>query len=269
MDCREFEAALDELARGRLDAKRRRALERHARACRQCAELLELARLPLADPGEGEIVAGVLERTGGSACGQAEGALPDLVDGSLAAAGDRELLAEHLRHCRSCSALVAEFERLAVDLPRLAIVLPEISLVEAVLARTLPGPVRLRRWWAATWPQWIRRPRFAAELAYVATLVLVVVFGTPVSPLQAMPERAVELARKVPLDRLDSLPRLAAAKVVSRLEVAASRGAERAQDLVRTGRTTAGTICAQVASWFVTAADETPADPNETEEETS
>ena len=239
MSCREFETGIDAFLRGWLGADDARALERHAAECDACSELLELAHLPVEDPPG--LAALVLGRTSGTACRKAEERLPDFVDGALPADGDRELLAEHLEHCVSCSGLATELEWLAVELPRLAIVRPGKSLVEGVLRRTLPASVLLRRWWAATWPCWIRRPRFASELAYVVTLFLVLLFGTPVSPFQAMPGRAVELARNVPLDRLAEL---------------SNKVGEGAQNLSGSTRQTVGTILKKVASWFEEVDDE-------------
>ena len=172
MNCHEFERELDALLEGPLGPKAREALEHHAGECASCSDLLALARLPgvpwlpwLQNQESDDFTRGVLTRTSGSACRQAETSLPDFVAEGLSH-GNQELLAEHLEHCQACSGLARELERLSVDLPRLSIVQPEISLLEDVLRRTLPVPVRMRRWWIATWPQWVRRPRFASELAF-------------------------------------------------------------------------------------------------------
>ncbi|MFQ5526429.1 MAG: anti-sigma factor family protein [Thermoanaerobaculia bacterium] len=266
MNCREFERGLEALSDGAAPAALR-AYEEHAATCGACSELLALARLPASEPGD--LVAGVLSRTSGSACRQAEARLPEFVDGLLSSADGRELVAAHLEHCSSCSGLIVELERLAADLPRLAIVEPDVGLVDAVLRRTLPLPVQLRRWWAAAWPRWVRRPRFATELAYALTLVLVVAFGTPVSPLQAMPERALDFARTDPGEQIEQLQAVTREEISERLQAAAESGSRQAWSWVEATRETAGTILEEVASWFVTAADDTPAESNETTEETS
>lgn len=267
MSCRDFEEGLDALLSGRLDAGERQSLEAHASGCEQCLELLELARLPVEVPGD--FAAAVLSRTSGSGCRQAEDSLPDWVDGRLQAGGERQLLSEHLTYCGVCSGLARELERLATDLPRLAIVQPGTSLVEGVLRRTLPVQVQMRRWWIATWPRWVRRPRFASELAFAATLMVVVVFGTPVSPLQAMPEQALDLARSESLERLEELQRVAEEDIPAGLQTVVASGTETAESLRVQARESVGTILEEVASWFVNADEQPPAESNQTTEETS
>jgi len=270
VNCHEFESELDVLLTGPIGPKTRAALERHAGTCASCSDLLALARLPNQEPDD--FTTGVLSRTSGAACRQAEESLPDLAANAVFPDGDRELLAEHLEHCRTCSGLVRELERLAADLPRLSIVQPEISLLADVLRRTLPVPVRLRRWWTATWPQWVRRPRFASELAFAATLVIAVIFGSPVSPLQAMPERAFEIARTESFEQLEQfevLQATARAEIGARIQATVDSGAQGVQSLAAASRSKIGTILEEIASWFENAEDEPPAKANPTTEETS
>jgi hypothetical protein len=268
VSCREFERALDEvLATGAGSAgvenpELWRSLEGHVADCADCAELLELARLPR--PVAAEVAEGAITRTSGSACRQAEAGLNQYAVGESSGA-DSALLAVHLEHCRACAGLVEELELLSADLPRLARVQPETSLVAGVLRRTLPWPVRARRWWAATWPVLVRRPRFAVEFSFALTLVLVVIFGTPGSPLQAMPERAVGLVRSDSFERLEAWPEAAQGEITSRLLSTGAEGKRWALGLMTSGRTQFGTIRDEVASWFVTAENEPPAQdqPNE------
>lgn len=272
MSCREFERALDVYLASRGDGRETTGasptlgfLERHAAGCPSCAEILSLATLPLGD--DAGVAADVLTRTSGPACHQAEEGLNDFVTGHLVPGEDRSLLAEHLEHCSTCSALARELERLAVDLPRLAVVAPDTSLVPDVLRRTLPLPVQFRRWWASAWPRWVQRPRFAAELAYAATLVLVVIFGTPVSPLQATSERAIDFVRAEPLGQFEALSSEARGEITSKLQGAVDNGSGRVQQLVTSSRAMAGTISQEVASWFETAEDE-PSAQDSTKQET-
>ncbi len=284
MSCREFEHSLDLFFESRGDGRdrigavsgaassagsagseTRELLERHAAGCPACAELLALARLPLEETDG--VTAEVLIRTSGPACRQAEEGLNGFLSGLLLPGEDRELLAEHLGHCSSCSALASELESLTVDLPRLAIVLPDADLVDDVLRRTLPVAVQLRRWWASTSPQWVRRPRFAAELSYAATLVLVVIFGTPVSPLQAMPERALEFVRAEPLKQFERLPSRARGEVTSKIQATIAGGTRHARRLVTDTRVRVGTISQEIASWFEIAED-TPSAQDQTKQET-
>jgi anti-sigma factor RsiW len=226
MDCKRFEAQLEALVEGRLSAAEADAGRQHWAGCAQCRELAELAGLiaPGAEPTASDLSApdltppdltgAILARTSGSACASCESRLADFVDGALAAA-DGELVALHLAACAACSPLAAELRRLAGDLPRLASVAPGPGFVEAVLAASLPWPVQLRRWWRASWPRWVRRPRFSLEVAYATTLILALLVSLPGSPLAALPERA--------LDRLATDPTPWVAQVGSALGERAER----------------------------------------------
>jgi predicted anti-sigma-YlaC factor YlaD len=193
MDCSYFESRLEALADGRLAPVERRTCEEHAAGCPACWELLALASLdpaPAAEVDEawlGELIA----RTSGSACVEAEAALCARMAGELPLP-DLERVEGHLAGCAECAALASTLGALAIELPRMAEVRPDERFVDDVLARSLPVPVRLRRYWASTWPRWVRRPRFASEAAYVGVLVLVLVFATPGSPLEAVPRKALD-----------------------------------------------------------------------------
>jgi predicted anti-sigma-YlaC factor YlaD len=201
MDCRDFEDRLEALLDGALDEHERRCCERHLAACGRCRELAET--LAAAAPPPDDLLGAVLARTSGPACASAESRLCAWLDGELAGA-DRELMGAHLESCADCRALAAAMTRLAAELPWLAELRPDPGFVAAVLAATLPVQVRLRRWWAAVWPRWVRRPRFASEAAFIATMVLVLVFATPGSPLEAVPTKALGLAKTNPTVRLEA-----------------------------------------------------------------
>ncbi len=245
MNCRGFERLVESFLVGGLPPAETEAAGRHVRGCDRCGELLELARIALrpADPQAAlpppGLVAEVLARTAGAGCGAAERQLCDQIDGALAAQR-AELVAAHLSRCSECRALAGALAALSDDLPRLAEIRPDGRFVEAVLAQTLPPHVRLRRWWRRQWPRWVARPRFAAEAAYVTTLIVALVVSTPGSPLAAMPGRAAEIARGVaPLEALGNpLPRLEAA-VAPKLEALKSG---------RTTRTVVATWHGAVAS---------------------
>lgn len=201
MTCRDFEQLLETYLAGRLESGRSESAERHLRDCTDCSDLLELARIAFepTDPSAAEpppdLIADVLRATAGSSCLAAERVLGDYVDRTLS--DQRSALVEmHLAGCSDCRGLTGALVALRVDLPRLAEIQPDSRFVDAVLAATLPWHVRLRRWWQSHWPRWVERPRFAAEAAYISTLVLVLIFSTPGSPLEAMPRHAVELARR-------------------------------------------------------------------------
>ena len=113
----------------------------------------------------------------------------------------------------------------------------------------------------------MRRPRFAVELAYAATLVLVVTFATPVAPVQAMPERVLGLARSEALPRVEAAPEATWHRLCSKLDTAADRGRRGARRLEAGARASLGTILEEVASWFETADDNASA-PDQTKQET-
>ncbi len=203
MNCALFERQLSQWLADESDSAPSTALELHASGCADCNELWELAQLsaPAAelpnDPPPGDLFERVMIETAGGGCAAAEASLCAFLDSELGRE-DRELVRGHLDHCKACSGLAETLESLRLDLPLLANITPGARFVSAVLRATLPAHVLLRRWWERAWPRWVHRPRFALEAAYVATLVLVVIFATPVSPLQAMPSRAAQLVQSVP-----------------------------------------------------------------------
>ncbi len=255
LDCRRFEARFEAWLAGTLAPEDGQACSEHVDGCAACGELARLARLPVEEGPSDGLLTGVLERTSGGVCASAERSLSELAEGEVAA-DDRRLLSEHAAHCPSCSGLVHELERLSVELPRLAEVKPQRTLVDDVLRATLPLPVRVRRWRMRTWRQWVRRPRFAAELAYAATLVVVVVFGTPSAPLEAMQKRAVEFARTESLERIESLQSAAERELTDRLQDVRGGVVESAHGVAAATRRGVGTIWDELASWF--ADDEEP-----------
>ncbi len=201
MNCRDFEQILESYLAGELGSGDLDSADRHLRNCDICTDLLALARIAhepsdraTARPPR-ELLIEVLRQTTGSSCTAAERMLCDYADRRLA---DElaELVAGHLDGCDECRGLAGALTALSVDLPRLAEIQPDSGFVDSVLAATLPLQVRLRRWWQRSWPRWVERPRFAAEAAYVTTLVLVLIFSVPGSPLEAMPRQAVEMARR-------------------------------------------------------------------------
>lgn len=211
MTCRELERRLEAWLAGELAPAKRSAFERHLATCEECRDLVDLAeRAASAEVPDGaepppDLVHGVLERTSGTACARAREDLVPLVDGELSG-GRRELIELHLASCPDCRELHGALAGLATDLALLAEVDPGPGFVDGVLERTVgadravtrPGarevrspsaPARFRRWWAATWPALVRRPRFAWEAAYVLALVL-----TPLVASADLPERAADLA---------------------------------------------------------------------------
>lgn len=275
MDCRGFEDRLEALLDGALDDLERRRCTRHLEECALCRELAEPLATAATPPED--LLGTVLASTSGPACGRAEGLLGGWLDRELTGA-DRELMAAHLDSCGECRGLAAAMTRLSAELPRLAELRPDPGFVAAVLAATLPLRVRLRRWWAAAWPQWIRRPRFASEAAFVATMVLVLVFATPGSPLEALPTKALVLARTDPGVKLDvpmaELEEHFAARVKEPLSARYADAEAEVQAWARAAEAKGRSVAGQVVAWFGTSrewiaslfgsADEKDSDKQET-----
>ena len=104
-------------------------------------------------------------------CREFAGALEGLLDGTL----EREAHARSVRHvgsCPSCRELLEPMGPLLVP----AGAEPPATFLAAVLARTSLESRRTR--WAETWHQWMLRPRFASEAAYVGVVLLSLSFVT-------------------------------------------------------------------------------------------
>ncbi len=295
MTCRYLEDRLEALLAGALPPGEGSLCKQHLEACAACRELMDLARLSQAAGGSGaaagsdtesepDLVLAILARTGSGtgACGQAQELLATAVDEPLGNT-DRQLLHGHLAGCGECQALSGVLLELARDLPSLAEVRPDRRFVADVLRRTLPFEVQMRRWWDDLWPQLLRRPRFASEAAYLGLVVLVLVFTTPGSPLEAVPSEALAIAQDAPLPRIDLPavdlePRLAAAARAVReshsARVAARWGSEvretkdQALQLVIEVRSRFGTFWDGAASLLETS-DDAPSSKPENPKETS
>lgn len=208
MNCLEFLDRLDEVLAGTCTPEQRRDVERHGAECRACRELLaDVRRVELgvaieeAQPLDAveaeELTAAVLRRTAGSPCARAQELLAEsLFEASQEACGTPDpILAQHLEHCSACTAVAEAMAFAARTLPSLAELEPDPWFVRAVVARTsrarraerLSGLLGL-------WRRWMARPRFAFELAYVATLLLVIIVGNPAETLQAASRRTATVA---------------------------------------------------------------------------
>ena len=132
--------------------------------------------------GHEALTQAILAKTSGSACGSARERLCDLVDGALAPF-DRDLTYGHLAHCPTCTDLAAALAESASVLPSFASLAPRTSVVSDVLRATSRKPVepglgeRLSAWLGRA----AARPRFSLEVAYVLTVLLLVVLGNPVA----------------------------------------------------------------------------------------
>ena len=153
----------------------------------------------------------VLARTSGSACARASELLPELMDGGLAGM-DKKLVQAHLGHCDPCRALAVTMGWLEPLLPRMAEIDPGPAFTARILGVTsgrapsiLPGPAvptgpagvmdRVGGWW----DRQILRPGFAAQLAYAATVILVLLTAIPGAPLKGVPGKALEVMQAGPV----------------------------------------------------------------------
>lgn len=189
MDCRTISERLEAFLDGRLDAGESEAIRAHLLSCTECG-----AALPIPVPGQGGnrpepppgLAEAILQRTSGATCPGARDRLADHADGTLPAV-DADLVRLHLGDCGDCRALLRVLERLAVDLPALAHLDPGERFLDDVVAATAS---RRRHGWAARmsagWSGLVRRPRFAMEGAFVATIAIVLAFGNPTVPLAAI-----------------------------------------------------------------------------------
>ena len=205
MDCRGFLDRLEDFLEGKLTGAERRAAERHLGGCPSCREFEGLTHpeLPLGEP-PGNLAGSIFELTSGSPCTRAEGLLCDHVDGRTQPV-DAELMRLHLDRCADCAALTRVLARMSEELPSLAEIAPDPAFVNDVLRATLPAHTRWTRRlvrWSEAWRQVLQRPRIAWEGAYLGTFVLAVIFWVPGSPLAAVPQKALELARTNPAEEL-------------------------------------------------------------------
>ncbi len=184
MDCHTFENLLGDYREGRLTDPEAESCAAHLAVCASCRRLQRIVDgdLSLLDNETEDLVSSVLRRTTGSACSSAHQRLCDFVDGHLDGI-DQEVVARHLEHCVSCSALAKTLAELREELPQMATLDPGEDFTSSVLELTThasaeqrPGLMwRLGAWWE----ELIERPRFSLEAAYIGTLLLVMVFGSP------------------------------------------------------------------------------------------
>jgi predicted anti-sigma-YlaC factor YlaD len=200
MNCAQFDGRLDALLEGRCTAAEWTEAEAHQAACPRCRRLFDAMSGradDLDDEGHEALAAAVVAKTSGSgrACESARERLCAFVDGDLQAF-DRELVDGHLSRCAPCSALAAALADQAQVLPTFADLAPRHGFVGEVLAATSrrpPEPTTAEK--IAAWlGRAAERPRFSLEVAYVMTVLLLVILGNPVD---AFREASVRVQPKV------------------------------------------------------------------------
>jgi len=199
MDCHEFDRRLDALLDGACAPGEWHDTQAHLAGCARCRRLFEAlsGQIDVLDEaGHATLTASVLERTCGSACAACRGRLCDFVDGDLAAF-DRALVDSHLAGCPECRALAGALARQTLVLPSFADLAPPASFAAGVLAvtsRCEPHPSlgdRLAAWLTRA----AARPRFSLEVAYVVTLLLILLLRDPVRALRSTTERGASYVR--------------------------------------------------------------------------
>jgi len=186
MTCESFDTTLDALLEGRCSQDEWRRAEAHVAACARCRRIFDALSGQaddLDDGGHESLAAAVMARTSGEtgACASARDRLCDHVDGTLSQI-DRELVQQHLAHCAPCSELAAALAALAVELPAFVDLATHSPILVRVLASTSRRAAtpsvsdRVGGWLLRA----AQRPRFSLEVAYVLTVLLLVVLGNPV-----------------------------------------------------------------------------------------
>jgi anti-sigma factor RsiW len=182
--CEGFDGRLDALLDGACTPEEWRDAAAHIETCARCRRVFE------AMAGRGEslsagddaaLTASILARTAGEACGSVRERLCNLLDGDLAPF-DRELVEGHLDRCAPCRALAQALDRVELVLPAFVEMKPPASFVDGVLAGTSRRPASPTL--AESVAPWLakaaERPRFALEVAYACTLIMLLVLGDPV-----------------------------------------------------------------------------------------
>jgi hypothetical protein len=186
MNCRAFEKCLDAYQTGTLGNVEYYQANQHVRDCPACYALLGLLESVRSCPAlDIDLWEGVSKRTSGASCQRATELLCDYTDGTLDPS--RSLLVRaHLEHCPRCRRLAEVLTELSGLLPSLSEITPTPSLVPQVLGWTRAvrqgssGLVEKARVFVSGL---LQRPHFSWEAAYLATLLIFALFGTPFSPL--------------------------------------------------------------------------------------
>jgi predicted anti-sigma-YlaC factor YlaD len=204
MDCKSWQDRLDDFLSDRLPAAERRLVQEHLAVCSHCQDLLSAVRRNLAilsQPEQQNLTTEILARTSGPACGRAQQMLAEMVEGSLPAS-EAQLVRGHVEHCSECEELAVTLTWLLPELRQMGALEPDRAFTADVLRAT--RAIRRRSWRAwlpdltAWWRRQIARPQFSLQAAYVGTMLLVLLFGTPISPFKQAPEKALEVVQTGP-----------------------------------------------------------------------
>lgn len=153
----------------------------------------------------------ILAATSGKSCARCHERLLAFDAGGLRAA-ERELVELHLEHCEECRGMAEALAWFNDVFPAMAEEEPGEACTAAILARTSLAPHGIAGLWRTTaqrlgllvcgpaialgklrerWQRALQRPLFPLEAAYVATLLVVLLAGTPLSPFQSVAKESL------------------------------------------------------------------------------
>jgi hypothetical protein len=187
MDCSQFENLLDSLCSGTAPDDVQEAAGAHVRKCALCARLLRIAggleEMPEFSAGS-EFASSVLELTSGPVCGRAVQLMSEADDAPLGAEQTR-MLQVHKQHCTPCRRFAEALKMAGELLPTMREIDPGPGFTTAVLNATRRSVRRRRPENSAgsLWERLVRRPLFAWEAAYAATVLFAVIFLNPLLPV--------------------------------------------------------------------------------------
>lgn len=206
-DCQTLQQAVFEAGDPARALAARPDLAAHADTCAACRDWLvsfaqgvdAAGRLP-------HLGERVVARTAGAACARARDLLGAAFDEPLDRVA-RALVDAHLETCPACRDVAAAMDEAVSALPALAEIDPGPAFTRRVLAATSRRPAGRRAGdrWRAAWTALVARPRFALEAAYVLTLVLVLLAGSPLSAWQRTMAQVKPVARTEVVSRIGGL----------------------------------------------------------------
>jgi anti-sigma factor RsiW len=202
VNCESFQDRIERFVAGALDPAEMAEARDHVALCSDCAAVARIFGDEVVELRGSEadgLTGAVLDQTSGSTCRTAQEKLCSLQDGELDEA-DAWLVRGHLDHCGGCAALARSLAAIEAPLAAMASLPLDDRFTDEVMAATVQAtreePVtgwlaRLRKAWTGLH----QRPRFALEFAYAATVVLVLLTATPVSPFKGAPGQALTWLR--------------------------------------------------------------------------
>jgi len=192
--CLAFEKRLERYLAGMLDQADRQAAENHARRCPACRALVQALQPDSWEYGPGEDFAKtVLARTTGPACRRCRSMLSDFLADTLRDV-DRSLITSHLKSCKFCNELCQVVVETLDVLPRMREMRTDPAFAREVTAATREY-CRKRNDFVLSilgfFEKLLARPRFGWEAAYLITMLMFALFGTPLSPARDAGSRLI------------------------------------------------------------------------------